>query len=121
LVYAGAGGFLWLLWMPWLIRGLLLVALIAALIVAWRRSSDCNVNGIALRNNQWFLRRGVVETRATCRADYLGRRLVILNVKESAGQRHRLVIFSDAMGVADFRRLRVLLRTASGKKSAGSG
>lgn len=107
--------------MPWLIRGLLLVALVAALIVAWRRSSGCNVNGIALRNDQWFLRRGVVETWATCRADYLGRRLVILSVKEIAGQRHRLVIFSDAMGVDDFRRLRVLLRTVGGGKSAGSG
>lgn len=57
---------------------------------------------------------------AAYRVDYLGRWLVILGLREANGQRHRLVIFSDALGADDFRRLRVLLRTERGASSAGS-
>lgn len=97
------------------LRGALSGLLVAGWAWAWRqRSVGRDIRGLSRRGEQWFVRRadGAELPVAAFRVHYLGRWLVILGVSGADGFQHRLTIFGDALGVDEFRRLRVLLRLA---------
>jgi len=109
------GMLLLLLPLTWALRGALLGLLAAGCAWTWRqRSVGRSIRGLSRRGEQWFVRRadGAEWPVAAFRVHYLGRWLVILGVSGAGEFQHRLTIFGDALGVDEFRRLRVLLQLA---------